>query len=72
LLPLVVAALWLAVRLAPEVRATTGFVAGVAAIMLVVASIHAFSFGWLIPSVVLGFASFASFAATSRAGRDAP
>ena len=63
LLPLVVAALYLAARSAPDFRAALGFVAGIGVILLILASINNFSIGWLIPGVALGAAAFASFVA---------
>ncbi len=52
LLPVVAAMLYLAVRAAPDFRASLGFVAGVGLTLLVLASINNFSIGWLIPGVV--------------------
>jgi hypothetical protein len=66
LLPLVVAALYLAVRSAPDFRAALGFVAGIGVILLILASINNFSIGWLIPGVALGAAAFGSFIAAER------
>ena len=66
LLPLVVAALYLAVRSAPDFRAALGFVAGIGVILLILASINKFSIGWLIPGVAFGAAAFASFVAAER------
>lgn len=53
-LPLVVAALYFAARSAPDFYASIGFVAGIGVVLLVVASIHSFSAGWLIPGVGFG------------------
>src|SRR5207244_10746776 len=66
LLPLVVAAVYLAVRSAPDFRAALGFVAGLGMILLIFASINKFSIGWLIPGVAFGAAAFASFVAAER------
>ena len=63
LLPLVAGGLYLAVRSAPDFRASLGFVAGIGVILLVLASINNFSIGWLIPGVAISAAGFASFVA---------
>ena len=60
LLPLVVAALYLAARSAPDFRAAVGFVAGIGLTLLLVASIHNFSAGWLIPGVAFTALSLAT------------
>lgn len=60
LLPLVAAALYLAVRSAPDFRASLGFLAGIGVVLLALASIHNFSIGWLIPGVVFGAVALAS------------
>jgi hypothetical protein len=61
LLPLVVAALYLAARSAPDFHASIGFVAGIGVVLLLMVSIHSFSAGWLIPGVGLGTVALASF-----------
>jgi len=72
LLPLVAAALFLAVRSAPDFRASLGFVAGIGVILLVLASINNFSMGWLIPGVAFSAAAFASFLAAEQVDRRRP
>ncbi len=72
LLPLVAAALYLAVRSAPDFRASLGFVAGIGVILLVLASINNFSMGWLIPGVAFSAAAFASFLAAGQVDRRRP
>jgi len=72
LLPLVIAALYLAVRSAPDFRAALGFVAGLGVILLVLASINSFSIGWLIPGVAFSAAGFASFVAAEQVNRRRP
>jgi hypothetical protein len=62
LLPLVVLAIYLAIRLAPGFRATLGFIGGIGAILLVIASIHNAAMDWLIPGVALSGVALASFA----------
>src|SRR5207249_10162600 len=69
LLPLVVAALYLAVRSAPDFRALLGFVAGIGVILLALASINNFSMAWLIPGVAFSAAAFASFVAAEQVDR---
>jgi hypothetical protein len=69
LLPLVAAALYLAIRSAPDFRASLGFFAGTGVVLLVVASIHNFSIGWLIPGVVFAAIALASFAAVAEKTR---
>jgi len=70
LLPLVVAALYLAVRSAPDFRASLGFVAGIGVILLVLA--NNFSMGWLIPGVAFSAAAFASFVAAEQVDQRRP
>ncbi len=72
LLPLVVAALYLAVRSAPDFRASLGFVAGIGVILLVVASIHNFARGWLIAGVAFSAVALASFLAAEQVNRNRP
>jgi hypothetical protein len=69
LLPLVIVALYLAVRSAPDFRAALGFVAGIGVVLLLLAAIHNFSAGWLTPGVVLVVAALASFRATEQMKR---
>lgn len=61
LLPLVVLAIYLAIRLAPGFRAALGFIGGIGAILLVIASIHNAAVDWLIPGVALTGIALASF-----------
>jgi len=72
LLPLVVAGLYLAVRSAPDFRASLGFVAGIGVILLVLASINNFSIGWLIPGFALSVAALTSFVAAEQVDRRHP
>lgn len=66
LLPLVAAVLYSAVRSAPDFRASLGLVAGVGVALHLVASIHNFSAGWLIPGVVFGGVALGSFNAAKQ------
>jgi hypothetical protein len=72
LLPVVALALYLAVRSAPDFPASLGFVAGIGAIVLMLASIHNFSIGWLIPGLAVSTVALASFMATGHATRRRP
>ena len=72
LLPLVIAALYLTVRSAPDFRDSLGFLAGTGLILLVVASIHNFAIEWLIPSVAFSAAALVSFVATKQVSRRRP
>src|SRR6266849_2126300 len=69
LLPVVAAMLYLAVRAAPDFRASLGFVAGVELTLLVLASINNFSIGWLIPGVVFSVIAVASFTTAEQVAR---
>ena len=69
LLPVVAAMLYLAVRAAPDFRASLGFVAGVGLTLLVLASINNFSIGWLIPGVVFSVIALASFTTAEQVAR---
>jgi hypothetical protein len=69
LLPLVVAMLYLAVRSAPDFRASLGFGGGIGAILITIASIHNFSIAWLIPGIALGAVALASFIAAEQVKR---
>jgi hypothetical protein len=69
LLPVVAAMLYLAVRGAPDFRASLGFVAGVGLTLLVLASINNFSIGWLIPGVVFSVIALASFTTPEQVAR---
>jgi hypothetical protein len=69
LLPLVVLAIGLAVRVASEVRSMLGFAAGIALILLVVAAIHDAATGWLVPGIALAGIAVASFAGGCRIDR---
>ncbi len=66
LLPIVVAALYLAARSAPDFQASIGFAAGIGVVLLSLASIHNFSAGWLIPGVVFGAVALASFSVAQQ------
>ena len=72
LLPLVAAGLYLAVRAAPDFRASFGFMAGIGLILLVLASINNFSLGWLVPGVGFISAAFVSFVAAEESNRRRP
>jgi len=61
--------LYLAVRAAPDFRASLGFVAGVGLTLLVLASINDFSIAWLIPGVVLSVIAVASFTTAEQVAR---
>jgi hypothetical protein len=61
LLPLVAALLYLAVRCAPDFRASLGFGGGIGATLVAIASIVNFSLAWLIPGIALGVAAVALF-----------
>lgn len=65
LLPVVIVALYLAVRSAPDFRASLGFIAGIGLTLLVVASIHNFSTSWVIPGLTFGVLALALFMITS-------
>lgn len=69
LLPAVVVLLYAAIRYAPDFRDALGFVAGIGVILLVVASINAFSIGWLIAGVVFSSVALGSFVATRQIAR---
>lgn len=69
LLPLVAAALYLAARSAPDLHASLGFLAGIGVVLLLLASIHNFSAGWLIPGVVFFAVALASFSAGEQMSR---
>jgi len=71
-LPLLVAAVYLAGRSAPDLRASLSFVAGMGAILLILAAIHDFSPSWLSPGVAFSATALASFAAAKRAERCRP
>lgn len=64
LLPLVGAMLYLAIRSAPDFRASLGFGGGIGAVLLVVAFIHKFSIAWMIPGIAFGTVALVSFIAT--------
>jgi hypothetical protein len=68
LLPLVVLALGLAVRRAPDFRSMLGLAAGAALILLLIAALHHAATGWLMPGLAVGGVAVASFAA-ARSGR---
>lgn len=69
LLPLVVALLYLAIKSAPDFRASLGFGGGIGVTLLAIASIHSFSLAWLIPGIALGVAAVASFVAAEQVTR---
>jgi hypothetical protein len=62
MLPLVVLAIYVALRLAPGFGAALGFVGGIGAILVVIASIHNAALGWLVTGVALSGVALASFA----------
>jgi len=72
LLPLVVAALYFAARSAPDFYASIGFVAGIGVVLLLLASIHSFSAGWIIPGVGFGTVALASFSVPQQMNRRRP
>jgi hypothetical protein len=53
LLPLVVLTFYVAIRLAPAFRVAPGFIGGIGAVLLVIASIHNAAMDWLVPGVAL-------------------
>jgi hypothetical protein len=61
LLPFVVLAIYSAIRLAPGFRAALGFIGGMGAVLLVIASIHNAAMDWLVPGVALSGIALASF-----------
>jgi len=72
LLPLVAAALYAATRSAPDLRASLGFLAGIGAILLILASTHNFSTPWLIPGVAFTAIALMSFATAEQFNRRHP
>jgi len=69
LLPLAAIALYLAVRSAPDFRASLGFLGGIGVTLMLFASVHHFSTGWLIPGVVFAAVALASFTAAEEVAR---
>ena len=72
LLPLVIAAVYLAVRRAPELRASVGFVGGIGVTVLGLAAVNGFTRGWVIPGIaftVVGLAAFLAAEQVTRRGR---
>ena len=69
LLPLVVVLLYAATRIASDFADSLGFVAGIGAILLVIASIQGFSIGWLVPGLAFSSVALGSFVATRRVAR---